>query len=103
MRCDAMLDVSHDNVSSKALFGDFNVHPVGKFLGPLLRADHVANLIVDAFESQESKIILTPVMNNLAPGIKMFPSFLRDLLQAMAGGDGSYSSRPTAAQLGKDT
>jgi len=73
---------------------------MGRFLGPLLEPSHVAGEIVEAFESQESKIICTPVSVNLAAGIKAFPSFLRDFFQATSGADGSYPSRPSAAQLG---
>ena len=83
-----------------ALFDTFNVGPVGRFMSPLLEPDYVASLIVDAFEAQESRIILTPFANNLTPAIKAYPSFLRDLLQTMAGADGADPSRPTAAQLG---
>lgn len=82
------------------LFETFNVGPIGRFLGPLLEPEYVASLLVDAFEAQETRIILTPFMNNLTPSIKAHPSFVRDLIQSMAGGDGSYPSRPSAAQLG---
>jgi all-trans-retinol dehydrogenase (NAD+) len=84
------------------LFGDFSVHGVGKFLGPILKAENVATLIVDALESQESKFILTPFINNFTPGIKAFPSFIRDVIQWSAGGDGSYPSRPLATQLANE-
>ena len=82
------------------LFDTFNVGPLGRFLGPLLHPGDVADRIVDAFESQESKIILMPSMNHLSPFIKALPSFLRDIVQASAGGDGSYPSRPSKEQLG---
>ncbi|UZJ57558.1 hypothetical protein CBS101457_006878 [Exobasidium rhododendri] len=83
-----------------ALFQDFDVGVAGRFIAPPLEADYVASLIVDAFEAQETRIILTPVANNLAPGFKMLPSFLKDLLQSSAGADGAYPSRPSAEQLG---
>lgn len=73
---------------------------MGRFLGPLLEPSHVAKEIVEAFESQESKIICTPVSVNLAAGLKAFPSFIRDVFQSNSGADGSYPSRPTAEQLG---
>lgn len=45
---------------------------------------------------------MTPFMVSLTPGLKAFPSFIRDLIQWSAGGDGSYPSRPSAAQLAND-
>lgn len=81
------------------LFEDFDVGPVGRFLGPKLEPADVADMMLDAFESQDGKMILTPFMNHLTPSIKAHPWFTRDLIQASAGGDGSYPSRPTAQQL----
>jgi all-trans-retinol dehydrogenase (NAD+) len=83
-----------------ALFDSFNVGVLGRFMAPSLEPTYVASLVVDAFEAQESRIILTPFANNLLPGIKAFPSFMRDFLQWSSGGDGADSSRPSAAQLG---
>lgn len=83
-----------------ALFDTFDVGPMGRFLGPLLEPEYVASQIVDALEAQETRILLMPFMNHTAATIKGLPSFLRDGIQAMSGGDGSYPSRPTAAQLG---
>jgi all-trans-retinol dehydrogenase (NAD+) len=82
-----------------ALFDTFDVGAVGRFMGPLLEPEHVASLIVDAFEAQESRTIFTPFTNNLLPAIKAYPSFMRDALQALSGADGSYPSRPSAEQL----
>lgn len=81
------------------LFEDFDVGPLGRFLGPKLEPSDVADQMLDAFESQDGKMILTPFMNNLTPSIKAHPWFTRDLIQAAAGGDGSYPSRPSASQL----
>lgn len=83
-----------------ALFESFDVGASGRFMGPLLDPDYVASLIEDAFEAQESRIILTPFSNNLTPAIKAFPSFMRDFLQYTSGADGAYPSRPTPSQLG---
>jgi all-trans-retinol dehydrogenase (NAD+) len=81
------------------LFDTFNVGAAGRFMAPLLEPDYVADLIVDAFESQESKQIFTPFTNHLLPGIKAYPSFLRDGIQALSGADGSYPTRPSPEQL----
>ncbi|KAL1854706.1 hypothetical protein Plec18170_004797 [Paecilomyces lecythidis] len=83
-----------------ALFEEFDVGLIGRFLGPLLEPSYVADQIVDALEAQETRIIQTPLMIHLLPGIKAFPSFVRDFLQALSGGDGSYQSRPSNEQLG---
>jgi short-subunit dehydrogenase len=82
------------------LFDTFDVGPVGRFMGPLLEPSYVASLLVDAFEAQETRIITTPFSVQTAAGIKAYPQFMRDALQALSGADGSYPTRPTAQQLG---
>lgn len=82
-----------------ALFNDFDVGPIGRFFGPPLEPSYVAEQIVDAFEAQESRRIMTPVMVTTALGLKALPSFIRDYLQWTLGGDRAHKGEPKPEQL----
>ncbi|PWN96237.1 NAD(P)-binding protein [Tilletiopsis washingtonensis] len=84
-----------------ALFNTFDVGVVGRFLSPLLEPSAVADRIVAQFERQDGGMILMPFTNELLPGIKGFPYWLRNVLQATSGADGAYTSRPSREQLGE--
>ena len=61
----------------------------------------MADRIVAQFERQDGGMILMPFTNELLPGIKGFPYWLRNVLQATSGADGAYTSRPSREQLGE--
>ncbi|WVW79729.1 hypothetical protein I302_101699 [Kwoniella bestiolae CBS 10118] len=94
-------------IQSTALFSK-TVLPTSKlfnFFCPPLQSHQVVKLIIDNLDSRESAIIRLPFYTNLARIINdcvgVVPSWMRDLIQRVAGADHAmveYGPRPDAAQ-----
>ncbi|KAG1752549.1 retinal short-chain dehydrogenase reductase [Suillus paluster] len=66
-------------------------NPFFKFLAPSIAPVTVVKAIITALDAQQSRTIYLPFYTNMAPVLRMIPSYLRDISQKFSGAD--YSMR----------
>ncbi|TFK68195.1 retinal short-chain dehydrogenase/reductase [Pluteus cervinus] len=69
------------------MFANIGSNPLVKFFVPSLHPITVVKRIIEAMDEQHSRTIILPFYCQLAPFLRLMPSFIRDFFQWLPGAD----------------
>lgn len=89
--------VTTGHLQETSMFSGIQYNAFARFFAPPISTSSVAEAVVDALESQESRTVALPWYAAWTPALRLLPSFARDGVQALLGANHSMTTAPKAA------
>lgn len=88
--------VTTGHLQETSMFSGIQYNAFARFFAPPISTARVAEAVIDALESQESRLVAMPWYASWTPVLRLLPSFGRDAVQSLLGADHSMTTASKA-------